>query len=86
MPEARIELSWEKSFEPVHGLEAGTRHLVSIRREIIPIFFVPGIMGTRCRRAGSLPPSGTTSRRARPSTRRATTASSTTAPKRSRPC
>lgn len=36
----------------VHGLSTGTRHQVTVKREVIPIVFVPGIMGSRLRIAG----------------------------------
>jgi len=37
----------ERHLEPVHGLATGQRHRLAVKKEVIPIVFVPGIMGSR---------------------------------------
>lgn len=47
-----IELHWSELFKPIEGLKTDVRQEVVIEREIIPLIFVPGIMGSRLRVAG----------------------------------
>ena len=42
-------LPWQDLFKPIAGLKTGVKNQVVIDREIIPIIFVPGIMGSRLR-------------------------------------
>ena len=37
----------------VSGLETDVEHEIRVEREAIPLVFVPGIMGSRLRRAGT---------------------------------
>ncbi len=48
-----MEIPWEKMEQPLQGLPVDTANKVSVRREAIPLVFVPGIMGSRLRLAGS---------------------------------
>lgn len=49
MADEPIELSWKDLFKPIK-LEAGKPASFVIRKEAIPIIFVPGIMGSRLKR------------------------------------
>lgn len=42
----KMELEWSDLFKPITGLKPGGYEL-TVKRETIPIIFVPGIMGTR---------------------------------------
>lgn len=48
-------VDWNKVDEFLAGLETTEKHEIEVRREAIPIVFVPGIMGTHLRRKGSDP-------------------------------
>jgi hypothetical protein len=39
-------LEWEDLFFPVSGLKVDATHVLTVRREVVPIVFVPGIMGS----------------------------------------
>ncbi len=48
----RIEIEWKELFKPISGLQTGPQNSpvvneVVVKREIIPVIFVPGIMGSR---------------------------------------
>ncbi len=43
-------LKWEDVFKPIEGIETGILNRVFIEQEVIPIIFVPGIMGSRLKR------------------------------------
>ena len=48
----RIEINWRDLFKPINGLQTGPKEApvineVVVKQEIIPIIFVPGIMGSR---------------------------------------
>ena len=54
----RIEVPWHQLFTGVEGLETAPRsdplvNRIIVHPEIIPIIFVPGIMGSRLLNAGS---------------------------------
>lgn len=42
-----INIKWQDLFKPVSGLKTDVLNRIVIEREIIPIIFVPGIMGSR---------------------------------------
>jgi pimeloyl-ACP methyl ester carboxylesterase len=42
-----IEIKWSELFKPIKGLKTDVLNRIVIEREIIPIIFVPGIMGSR---------------------------------------
>ena len=42
----KLELEWPAMFKPIQGLKPGA-HDLSVKKETIPIIFVPGIMGSR---------------------------------------
>lgn len=42
-----IEVHWSEIFNSIRGLKADTQNRLRIRREVIPVLFVPGIMGSR---------------------------------------
>lgn len=42
-----IEIEWKELFKPIKGLKVDQINEISIKREVIPIIFVPGIMGSR---------------------------------------
>jgi hypothetical protein len=46
----RIDIKWQGLFRPIGGLQTDIPNRICIEREIIPIIFVPGIMGSRLRR------------------------------------
>lgn len=46
----RITIKWHGLFEKIDGLQTNTQNRIHIEREIVPIIFVPGIMGSRLRR------------------------------------
>lgn len=46
-------LPWEQLTGPVSGLPTDEPHRIDVQREAIPLIFVPGVMGSRLRRAGS---------------------------------
>ncbi len=53
----RIEIDWQDLFKPIPGLTTGTDdeplvNEIVIKPEIIPIIFVPGIMGSRLKYSG----------------------------------
>ncbi len=50
--EQRLDISWEDTFRPIGGLTSGARNVISIKKEIIPIILVPGVMGTRLKQKG----------------------------------
>lgn len=43
----RIAVMWHEIFKPITGLNSDIRNIVEVEREVIPIVFVPGIMGSR---------------------------------------
>lgn len=45
-----INVKWQQLFGKIEGLRTDTQNRISVDREIIPIIFVPGIMGSRLRR------------------------------------
>lgn len=44
---------WDKVDKPISGLGTDVEHEIQVQREAIPLIFIPGIMGTRLRRAGT---------------------------------
>lgn len=50
---SKRKIPWWEADQPLAGLETDSEHAVEIQREAIPIVFVPGIMGSRLRRAGT---------------------------------
>lgn len=46
-------VAWNEVARPFSGLPTDTEHEISVQREAIPLIFVPGIMGSRLRRAGT---------------------------------
>jgi len=42
-----IEIKWPELFKPIKGLKTDVLNRIIIEREVIPIIFVPGIMGSR---------------------------------------
>lgn len=42
-----IEIKWPELFKPIKGLKTDVLNRIVIEREIIPIIFVPGLMGSR---------------------------------------
>ena len=46
-----ISIDWSALFKPIEGLQCGDgqSNRLEIEREVIPIIFVPGIMGSRLR-------------------------------------
>jgi pimeloyl-ACP methyl ester carboxylesterase len=42
-----IDIHWTEIFNPISGLKTDVFNLIRIDREVIPIIFVPGIMGSR---------------------------------------
>jgi hypothetical protein len=53
MPESKRDIAWDQADSQISGLETDREWLVQVRREAIPLVFVPGIMGTRLRRNGT---------------------------------
>ncbi|MDA8138785.1 MAG: alpha/beta hydrolase [Desulfobacteraceae bacterium] len=54
----RIEIDWQDLFKPIPGLQsspddARVINEIVVKPEIIPIIFVPGIMGSRLRKTGN---------------------------------
>jgi hypothetical protein len=47
------QVDWNKVDEFLAGLETKETHEIEVRREAIPLVFVPGIMGTHLRRPGT---------------------------------
>ena len=52
---ATVEINWWEVDRQIKDLETDMLHGVAVQREAIPLVFVPGIMGTRLRRAGAAP-------------------------------
>ncbi len=52
---SKHKINWWEADRPLAGLETDSEHEVEIQREAIPIIFVPGIMGSRLRRAEGAP-------------------------------
>lgn len=48
-----MEVPWHEVDRILQGLATDAEHSVEVRREAIPLIFVPGIMGSRLRLAGS---------------------------------
>ena len=48
-----IDRNWWEADQPITGLPTNVEHEVHVQREAIPIIFVPGVMGSRLRRAGT---------------------------------
>ncbi len=46
-------IDWHKVDAAIEGLATDEKHEISVQREAIPIIFVPGVMGSRLRRAGT---------------------------------
>jgi pimeloyl-ACP methyl ester carboxylesterase len=42
-----IDIKWPELFKPIVGLKTNVSNRITIEREVIPIIFVPGIMGSR---------------------------------------
>ena len=47
-----INIKWPELFKPIPGLRTDVSNRIIIEREIIPIIFVPGIMGSRLEDSG----------------------------------
>lgn len=47
------QVPWKSVDDPVTGLATNASHAVQVQREAIPIIFVPGVMGSRLRLAGT---------------------------------
>jgi hypothetical protein len=47
------QVPWQSVDDPVAGLATNPSHAVQVRREAIPIIFVPGVMGSRLRLSGT---------------------------------
>src|SRR4051812_31990600 len=45
-------ISWRDLDKKIEGLKTDAEHLIYVKREAIPIIFVPGIMGSRLERQG----------------------------------
>lgn len=45
-----INIKWQDVFAQIDGLETDAQNRICIEAEVIPIVFVPGIMGSRLRR------------------------------------
>jgi pimeloyl-ACP methyl ester carboxylesterase len=45
-----IHIKWQDLFRRIDGLETDVQNRIYVEREIVPIIFVPGIMGSRLRR------------------------------------
>jgi hypothetical protein len=43
----KVEIQWHQLFKPLKGMKQGAKNQLVVKREVIPIVFVPGIMGTR---------------------------------------
>ncbi|WP_052263238.1 esterase/lipase family protein [Geobacter pickeringii] len=43
----RIDITWWELFDTIQGLKTEVQNRIVIEREVIPIIFVPGIMGSR---------------------------------------
>lgn len=46
----QIEITWQQLFGDIPGIRNFCQNRVCIKREVIPIIFVPGIMGSRLKR------------------------------------
>lgn len=46
-------VNWDKVDQPFSGLSTDASHAIEVRREAIPLVFVPGIMGTHLRLKGT---------------------------------
>lgn len=46
----RIDIKWQDLFHRIDGLQTDVQNRIYVEREIVPIIFVPGIMGSRLRR------------------------------------
>ena len=46
-----IDITWKDLFQPIPGLRTYRHNQICIEREVIPIIFIPGIMGSRLVRA-----------------------------------
>ena len=51
---ANITIEWHKADESISGLVTDEKHEITVKREAIPIIFVPGIMGSRLRLSGKV--------------------------------
>ncbi len=58
MPESKRDLTWDKVDSQISGLQTDREWRIQVQREAIPLIFVPGFMGTRLRRAGSITTTG----------------------------
>ncbi|HEY5604877.1 MAG TPA: alpha/beta hydrolase, partial [Gammaproteobacteria bacterium] len=48
MSETRtVKVKWQDIFKPIPGFASEVTNRLDIEREVIPIIFVPGIMGSR---------------------------------------
>lgn len=47
MEENTINIKWQELFKPITGLKTDVLNRIVIEREVIPVIFVPGIMGSR---------------------------------------
>jgi hypothetical protein len=50
---ATKQVAWKAVDQPVAGLATNAPHQVQVQREAIPIIFIPGVMGSRLRLAGT---------------------------------
>lgn len=49
----KIEVDWTKLDQEFSGLSTGKTHVIGVKREAIPLVFVPGIMGSMLRLTGT---------------------------------
>jgi pimeloyl-ACP methyl ester carboxylesterase len=45
--ENKSDIQWHQLFKPLKGMKQGAKNKLAVKRETIPIIFVPGVMGTR---------------------------------------
>jgi pimeloyl-ACP methyl ester carboxylesterase len=45
--ENKAKIQWHQLFKPLKGMKQGAANKLAVKRETVPIIFVPGIMGTR---------------------------------------
>lgn len=49
----KIDKDWTELDQEVSGLSTGKKHIINVKREAIPLVFVPGIMGSVLRLSGT---------------------------------
>ncbi|MFY9270402.1 MAG: hypothetical protein WAO55_11720, partial [Candidatus Manganitrophaceae bacterium] len=47
-----IPIHWSALFKKIGGLKTDVENWIIIEREIVPIIFIPGFMGSRLRKKG----------------------------------